>query len=115
LTGIAGPDPEPEPEVVATRRAVGGRKYRVVEDPDKLLADLHREEKKVEKEKKRLLVLVKRASQPSVEGVLYQQIQEKIQVLEAKVDDRLMKIAEIMSAVQTALDDEDDEEEMLFS
>jgi hypothetical protein len=114
LTGIAGPDPEPEPEVVATRRAVGGRRYRIVEDPDKLLETLHREEKKVEKEKKRLLVLVKRAAQPSVEGVLYQQLQEKIQVLEAKVDDRLTKIAEIMSAVQDALDEEDDEE-MLFS
>jgi hypothetical protein len=88
-----------------------GRRYRIIEDPDLLCEELVVEEKKVEVEKKKLRVLIKRSESPNVEGVLYQQIQEKIEKLEAKIDDRLEKIAGLMLAIQVALDEQDDDEE----
>jgi hypothetical protein len=95
----------------AESRGRSGRRYRIIEDPDKLEEELRVEEKKVEVEKKKLRVLIKRSESPNVEGVLYQQIQEKIEKLEAKVDDRLEKIAGLMLAIQVALDEQDDDEE----
>jgi hypothetical protein len=108
-----GEEPAPSP-VVTTQRAVSGRRhrrYRIIEDPDLLQEELKVEEKKVEVEKKKLRVLIKRSDSPNVEGVLYQQIQEKIEKLEAKIDDRLEKIAGLMLAIQVALDEQDDDEE----
>jgi hypothetical protein len=58
-----------------------------------------------------LRVLIKRSESPNVEGVLYQQIQEKIDKLESKIDDRLEKIAGLMLSIQVALDEQDDDEE----
>lgn len=108
-----GPPPEPEPEVVvAPRRAVGGRRYRIIEDPDRIQEEILVEEKKVEREKKRLVILERRAAAPNVEGALYQQIQSKVEKLEAKIDDRLERIAFLVAALD--MDDEDDEEVMFL-
>jgi hypothetical protein len=110
MSGIGGepePEPEPQPEVVVERRHVGGRRYRVIEDPDKLCEELKREEKLVEKEKKTLKILVKR--RPSLEGALYQQLEVRIEKLEAKIDDRLEKIALLAASIQCGLDKLDEE------
>jgi hypothetical protein len=108
-----GEEPAPAP-AVTPQSAVSGRRhrrYRIIEDPDKLEELVCVEEKKVEVEKRKLRVLIKRSESPNVEGVLYQQIQEKIEKLEAKIDDRLEKIAGLMLAIQVALDEQDDDEE----
>lgn len=110
MSGIGGepePEPEPEPEVVAEPRGRSGRRYRLVEDPDKLCDELKREEKLVEKEKKTLKILVKR--RPSLEGRLYQQLELRIEKLEAKIDDRLERMAVIAAAIQCGLDKLDEE------
>jgi hypothetical protein len=102
------------PVVEETAVVVGGRsgrRYRIIEDPDLIQEEIRVEEKKVEVEKKKLRVLIKRSESPNVEGVLYQQIQEKIEKLEAKIDDRLEKIAGLMLAIQVGLDEQDDDEE----
>jgi hypothetical protein len=107
----------PAPAVVTPERAVSGRRhrrYRIIEDHDLLQEELRVEEKKVEVEKKKLRVLVKRSESPNVEGVLYQQIQAKVEKLEAKIDDRMEKIAGLMLAIQVGLDEEDDDEEVLL-
>jgi hypothetical protein len=97
-----------------TTTARGGRRYRIIEDPDLIQEEIKVEEKKVEVEKRKLRVLIKRSESPNVEGVLYQQIQEKIEKLEAKIDDRLEKIAGLMLSIQVALDEQDDDEEEIF-
>lgn len=102
--------PAPAPTVVPSG-ARSGRRYRIIEDPDKLLEEVRVEEKKVEKNKKRLVILERRASAPNVEGALYQQIQAKVEKLEAKIDDRLERIAFLMAL---DFDDEDDEEVMFL-
>jgi hypothetical protein len=110
MSGIGGepePEPEPEPEVVVDRRPVRGRRYEIIEDPDKLCEELKREEKLVEKEKKTLKILVKR--RPSLEGRLYQQLEARIEKLEAKIDDRLERMAVIAAAIQCGLDKLDEE------
>jgi hypothetical protein len=106
--------PAPAPVATTTQQAVSGRRhrrYRIIEDPDLIQEEIKVEEKKVEVEKKKLRVLIKRSESPNVEGVLYQQIQEKIEKLEAKIDDRLEKIAGLMLSIQVALDEQDDDEE----
>lgn len=92
-------------------RGVSGRRYRVIEDPDKILDEIRAEEKKVEKAKKRLVILTKRAAAPSVEGILYQQIQYKVEKLEAKIDGRMARIAFLVASI----DLEDDEDLLLLS
>jgi hypothetical protein len=101
-------------EVVERAKSSPRKRYRIIEDPDLLQEELRVEEKKVEVEKKKLRILIKRVESPNVEGVLYQQIQEKIEKLEAKIDDRLEKIAGLMLAIQVGLDEQDDEEEEIF-
>jgi hypothetical protein len=101
----------PVVEETAVARGRSGRRYRIIEDPDLLQEELRVEEKKVEVQKKKLRILIKRVESPNVEGVLYQQIQEKIERLEAKIDDRLEKIAGLMLAIQVGLDEQDDDEE----
>jgi hypothetical protein len=98
-------------EVVERAKSSPRRRYRIIEDPDLLQEELRVEEKKVEVEKKKLRVLIKKSDSPNVEGVLYQQIQEKIEKLEAKIDDRLEKIAGLMLSIQVSLDEQDDDEE----
>jgi hypothetical protein len=105
------------PEVAAVvegAKSSPRRRYRIIEDPDLIQEEIRVEEKKVEVEKKKLRVLIKRSESPNVEGVLYQEIQEKIEKLEAKIDDRLEKIAGLMLSIQVALDEQDDEEEEIF-
>jgi hypothetical protein len=101
-------------EVVERAKSSPRKRYRIIEDPDLLQEEIRVEEKKVEVEKKKLRVLIKRVESPNVEGVLYQQIQEKIEKLEAKIDDRLEKITGLMLAIQVGLDEQDDEEEEIF-
>jgi hypothetical protein len=98
-----------ETEIVTGRS--GRRRYRIIADPDILEEQLAVEEKKVEKDKKKLKILIKRVDSPNVEGILYQQIQEKVEKLEAKIDDRMEKIAQLMLAIQVGLDEQDDDEE----
>jgi hypothetical protein len=113
IEGAGTSDADPVVEVAAGRTASSPRRrrYTIIEDPDRLQEELRVEEKKVEVEKKKLRVLIKRVESPNVEGVLYQQIQEKIEKLEAKIDDRLEKIAGLMLAIQVGLDEQDDDEE----
>jgi hypothetical protein len=94
------------------QRARRGRRYRIIEDPDKIVDEVRVEEKKVEKDKKRLVILIRRSEAPNVHGVLYQQIQSKVEKLEAKIDDRLERIAFLVASLD--LDDEDDEEVMFL-
>jgi hypothetical protein len=101
-------------EVVERAKAAPRKRYRIIEDPDLLQEELRVEEKKVEVAKKKLRILIKRSESPNVEGVLYQQIQEKIEKLEAKIDDRLEKIAGLMLAIQVGLDEQDDDEEEML-
>lgn len=100
---------ETPPVVVTETRGRSGRRYRVIEDPDLLCAELEKEEKVVAKQKKQLTILVSKS--PKLEGALYRQVEEKIHVLEAKIDDRMQRIAELMFAIQVALDEQDDDEE----
>jgi hypothetical protein len=101
---------QPAPAVESRGRS-GRRRYRIIEDPDRLEEELRVEEKKVEKEKKKLKILIKRVESPNVEGVLYQQIQAKVEKLEAKIDDRMERISGLMLAIQVGLDEQDDDEE----
>jgi hypothetical protein len=111
---VTGSDVVAAPAAESSGRGRSGRRYRIIEDPDRIEEEIRVEEKKVEVEKKKLRVLIKRSESPNVEGVLYQQIQEKIEKLEAKIDDRLERIAGLMLAIQVGLDEEDDEEEEIF-
>lgn len=90
------------------------KRYRLIEDPDRLLEELKVEEKKVEQEKKKLTLLVKRLVAPNVEGALYQHLEYKVQKVEQKIDDRLSKIAELQALIQQRLDEEEDEELLLL-
>jgi hypothetical protein len=101
-------------EVVQQRGRSGRRRYRIFEDPDRLEEQLRVEEKKVEKEKKKLKILINRVESPNVEGVLYQQIQAKVEKLEAKIDDRMEKIVGLLLAIQVGIDEQDDEEEVFL-
>jgi hypothetical protein len=115
IEGSASSDADVVVEVAAGRAASSPRRrYRIIEDPDLIQEEIKVEEKKVEVEKRKLRVLIKRVESPNVEGVLYQQIQEKIEKLEAKIDDRLEKIAGLMLSIQVALDEQDDDEEEIF-
>lgn len=107
--GVTPPAPAPVQPV----RGRSGRRYRLIEDPDKIQEEIRVEEKKVEREKKRLVILTKRAAAPNVEGALYQQIQHKVEKLEAKIDDRMERLALLIASLD--MDDEDDEEMFLLS
>jgi hypothetical protein len=109
--GEGGEEPAPAPVVTPQRAVSGRRRYRIIEDPDRLEEQLRVEEKKVEKEKKKLKILIKRVESPNVEGVLYQQIQAKVEKLEAKIDERMEKIVGLLLAIQVGLDEQDDDEE----
>jgi hypothetical protein len=113
-SGDSSAEPEVVEAVVERAKSSPRRRYRIIEDPDLIQEEIKVEEKKVEVEKKKLRVLIKRSESPNVEGVLYQQIQEKIEKLEAKIDDRLEKIAGLMLSIQVSLDEQDDEEEEIF-
>lgn len=109
-TGGGVPQPAPAPAKAPAKRS---RRYRVIEDPDKIQEEIRVEEKKVEREKKRLVILTKRAAAPNVEGALYQQIQHKVEKLEAKIDERMERLALLIASLD--MDDEDDEEMFLLS
>jgi hypothetical protein len=103
-----------EAAAVSERSSRSRRRYRIIEDPDRLEEELRVEEKKVEKEKKKLKILIKRVESTNVEGVLYQQIQAKVEKLEAKIDDRMERISGLMLAIQVGMDEQDDDEEELL-
>ena len=109
MSGVGG-EPEPEPQPAAARPRVGGRRYRIIEDPDRILEEIRVQEKKVEKDKKRLVIITRRAAAPDVQGALYQELQAKAEKLEAKIDDRMERIAMLIAS----LDMEDDDEEELW-
>lgn len=91
--------------------ARSGRRYRVIEDV--LERQLNKEEKTLTKQRKQLVILQKKAA-PTVDGALYQQTQERIEKLEAKIDDRMERIAELMLRIQEGFDEEEDDEEVLL-
>ena len=107
---------EGAPVVVAEtpQRGRSGRRYRIIEDPDVIEKLLKKEEKTLTKQRRQLVILQKKADSSAVEGALYKQAQERIEKLEAKIDDRLLRIAELMAAIQEGFDDEEDEEEVLL-
>jgi hypothetical protein len=110
-----GGEETPAPAPAPAERAVSGRRrYRIIEDPERLQEELRVEEKKVEVAKKKLRILIKRVESPNVEGVLYQQIQAKVEKLEAKIDDRMERISGLMLAIQVGMDEQDDDEEELL-
>lgn len=111
-TTCEGVGPDPVPVVEAPQRVRSRRRYRIIEDPDKILEEVRREEKKVEKDRKQLVIVTRRAYAPNVEGALYQQLQAQVEKLEAKIDDRMERLAFLIAALD--MDDEDDEEVMFL-
>lgn len=109
--------PPVTPPVADEPRAKRGRRYRIIEDPDLICEEIQREEVKVEQEKKKLRILVKQSKRK--EGPIYGLVihQEKIQKLEAKIDNRLQRIEALNAMIQVKLAEqqEDDEEVLLMS
>jgi hypothetical protein len=110
---------EAEPPVVEVvqAKAVGGRKYRVIWEEDEILEEIQEEEKAVAKEKKKLKILIKQAKKLPKTGILYRQAEARIEKFEQKIDDRLAKIAELLSIINEGINAiaEDDEEVLLLS
>lgn len=96
------------------RSGGGKKKYRLIGDLDRLYGEIKEEEVKVEKQRKKLKILIKR--QVSKEGI-YKDLEPQIQAVEKVVDDRLAKIAMLFSLIQSGFDAiaEDDEEVLLLS
>jgi thiamine kinase-like enzyme len=116
--GVDAFDTGGEAQQVAT--LVGGHKsskYRVVWEEDEILEEIQEEEKAVARERKKLKILVKQAKKLPKTGILYRQAEERIERFEQKMDDRLAKIAELMSMINAGMDaiEEDDEEVLLLS
>jgi septal ring factor EnvC (AmiA/AmiB activator) len=106
--------PEAPPVVVAdTTRAHSGRRYRLVEDPDKIEEELKEVRAEVKKDKKKLKILVKKLERDPVG--LYA-ISAQVQVVEARIDERMAKIALLAELLTAALEKEieDDDEEVLL-
>ena len=104
------------PVVVATEtRAHSGRRYRVIEDPDKLEEELKQEQVEVKKDKKKLKILVRKLENDPPVG-LYATISAQVQAVENRIDDRLAKIAELHELITMNLEQsiEDDDEEVLL-
>jgi hypothetical protein len=105
------------PVVDVQTRGVSGRKYRVIWEEDEILEEIQEEEKAVAKEKKKLKILIKQAKKLPKTGILYRQAEARIERFEQKIDDRLAKIAELLSIINEGINAiaDDDEEVLLLS
>ena len=95
--------------VTGASRGGGGRRYRIIGDPYRLCEELRVEEKKLEKDKKKLVILIKRLEAPNVQGVLYQQIEAKVAKQEEKIDNRLQVISQLAALIQQAFENDEDD------
>jgi predicted nucleic acid-binding Zn-ribbon protein len=108
--------PAAPPVVVAdTTRAHSGRRYRIIEDPDKLEEELKQERAEVKKDKKKLKILVRKLERDPIG--LYA-LSTQVQAVETRIDERLEKIAQLAAMLTASLEAEiaeDDEEVLLLS
>lgn len=87
------------------------------EEAERLLADLRREEKAQEKDRKKVVVLLGKARKPQ-ESIGIYKAQEKVEFIERRMDDRAEKIASLYAMILKNMEDEisnDDEEVLLLS
>ena len=83
-------------------------------EAERLLRSLKKEEKALEQDRRKLKIHLKTVESAPVTGVLYRKAQERVQVIEARMDERLEKISELHEAIQKALDEQEDEEILLL-
>jgi hypothetical protein len=118
-------EPEPEPEVLTpvvsggVRRSfvhVDGRLRAVsgYQEAEKLLRSLKKEEKLQEQDQRKLKIHIKSVATAPITGRLYAKAQERVQVIEARMDDRLEKMAALAEAIERAMDQQDEEEILLL-
>lgn len=118
MSGVGGePEPEPPPPVVVQRGVSGRRRYRVIEDPERLCEELKSEELAVEKAKKKLKILVQKRDEAFLAGSLYKPLDTQIAKVERQLDKRLKRVEELVMLIQIGMDaiSDDDEEVLLLS
>lgn len=115
LEGASSGDAPPPVAVAETTRAHSGRRYRLVDDPDRLEEEIRQERVEVKKDKKKLKILVRKLENDPPVGI-YTTLANQVQVVEARIDDRLEKIAQLAAMLTESLDKEiaDDDEEVLL-
>ena len=96
-------------EIDGLRREVRGYK-----EAEALLRRLKKEEKAQEEDRRKLKIHLKTVEKASVTGALYKQAVERVEVIEQRMDDRLVKMAELYEAIQKALDEQEEEEILLL-
>ena len=106
----------PPPVVVEESRGRSGRRYRIIEDPDRIEEELKQEQVAVKKDKKQLKILVKKLDADPPVGI-YNQLIEKVAVVENRIDERLQRIEALHAMIAQAFEEqnEDDEEVLLLS
>lgn len=122
--GVTGAEPEPEPVAQASVPAGVRRSYVEIDgqrlevsgyaEAERLFRSLKKVEKAQEQDRRKLKIHLKTVDSAPINGALYKKAVERIQVIETRMDSRLEEIANLYAAIQTALDEEDDEEILLL-
>jgi hypothetical protein len=119
-------EPAPTPEVVPTAQPGGVKRRSFLEvngrvrevsgyaEAETLLRSLKKEEKAQEQDRRKLKIHIKSVESAPINGRLYAKAQERVKVIEARMDDRLEKIAALLEAIDRAIEQQDEEEMLLL-
>jgi hypothetical protein len=115
----------PAPTPVAA--AIGGVKRRAYVEIDGRISEvagyaeaeilfrrLKKEEQAQEQDRRKLKIHLKTVDSGQPNGALYKKARERVEVIEARMDDRLEKIAALYEAIQRSLDEQEEEEILLL-